>query len=97
MSNKKVESIERAIEAAAAMFSDRRYEDVSIAEIATRARCSSATIYEVFETKKGLYRAAQSVRLSRGWDFVRDEGPPSLRPLLNYFSTRIEAFPARLR
>ena len=45
MSNKKTESLARAIETAAMMFSEEAFEQVQVAEIAARARCSSATIY----------------------------------------------------
>jgi AcrR family transcriptional regulator len=55
MSEKKREAIERAISAARQLFLERPYHEVSMAEICEISRCSSATIYEIFGSKDGLY------------------------------------------
>lgn len=90
MSHKKTESLARAVEAAAAMFSEKAFEQVQVAEIAARARCSSATIYEVFETKKGLFRAVQMLRLERQWPhFTNGPGEATLVGLMDYLSSRV--------
>lgn len=90
MSNKKTESLARAVKTAALMFAERPYEEVSIAEIAARAHCSSATIYEAYETKKGLFRAARMQGLGKVWPLVADErGPAALVGLMDHLSDRI--------
>jgi AcrR family transcriptional regulator len=84
MSNKKTESLNRAIQTAAELFSERPFEDVQIAEIAARAHCSSATIYEAFETKKGLFRAALLHNTGAKWpELTREHAPTTLFPLMN--------------
>jgi AcrR family transcriptional regulator len=90
MSNKKTESLARAVQTAAQMFSEKPFEEVQIAEIAARARCSSATIYEAFQTKKSLFRAALLQNSGESWpDIAHDLGPPSLLPLLEFLTDRI--------
>lgn len=90
MSNKKTESLNRAVEAAAQLFSERPFNEVQIAEIAARARCSSATIYGAFETKKGLFRAALLKNSGKDWPaLARDTQPASLSKLLAFLSDRI--------
>lgn len=90
MSNKKTESLARAVKTAALMFSERPYEEVSIAEIACRAHCSSATIYEAFETKKGLFRAARLQGLGVAWPLVSGEtGPATLACLMDHLTNRV--------
>jgi len=87
MSNKKAESLARAIRVARAMFRDRPYEDVSIAEIAAEARCSSATIYEAFESKGGLYEEVRLKEIAPAWTLA-SEGQPGLAGLVSYFLGR---------
>lgn len=90
MSNKKIESIARAVQVAAQMFSEKAFEKVQIAEIAARSRCSSATIYEAFETKKGLHRAAMLQYSRRAWpNLAQNSGPPTLFHLMDFLSERI--------
>jgi AcrR family transcriptional regulator len=90
MSNKKTESLNRAIQTAAELFSERPFEDVQIAEIAARAHCSSATIYEAFETKKGLFRAALLHNTGAKWpELTREHAPTTLFPLMNFLTARI--------
>jgi AcrR family transcriptional regulator len=90
MSNKKTESLNRAIQTAAELFSERPFEDVQIAEIAARAHCSSATIYEAFETKKGLFRAALLHNSGANWPVLTRTGTPTtLFPLMTFLVERI--------
>jgi AcrR family transcriptional regulator len=92
MSNKKTESLNRAVDAAAQLFSERPFDEVQIAEIAARARCSSATIYGAFETKKGLFRAALQRHSGKNWPaLAQAPGPGSLANLLAYLSERISS------
>jgi AcrR family transcriptional regulator len=90
MSNKKANSLARVVETAAQMFAERPFEEVQVAQIAARARCSSATIYEAFETKKGLFRAAMLHNAGRRWpeiaDGVQEVG---LTCLLEFLTDRI--------
>jgi AcrR family transcriptional regulator len=90
MSNKKTESLNRAIRTAAELFSERPFDEVQIAEIAARAHCSSATIYEAFETKKGLFRAALLHNSGDKWPVLTRTGTPTtLFPLMNFLNERI--------
>jgi len=89
MSNKKAESLARAIDVARTMFRDRPYEDVSIAEIAAMAKCSSATIYEAFESKNGLYEEVRLKEIAPTWTLAPDDGPPGLAGLISYFLGRV--------
>ena len=90
MSNKKVESLTRVVETAAQLFSQRPFDQVQISEIAARARCSSATIYEAFETKKGLFRAALLHHSKRSWpDIAHGDGLAGLSRLIEFLADRI--------
>jgi AcrR family transcriptional regulator len=65
MPHRKQISIEAAVEIAARQFGAKRFEDVSIAEIAKEAKCSTTTIYDVFGDKRGLYAEAMIRRMGR--------------------------------
>ena len=54
MTAKKAHSLERVMDAAADLATHRGVENVSIAEIASVAHCSTATIYECFVSKENL-------------------------------------------
>jgi len=88
MSNKKAESLARAIGVARAMFRDKPFEDVSIAEIAATAKCSSATIYEAFQSKSGLYEEVRLKEIAPAWSLVQDAGRSGLAGLIFYFLER---------
>ena len=88
MSNKKAESLARAIRVARTLFRDKPYEDVSIAEIAARAKCSSATIYEAFESKSGLYEEVRLKEIAPTWSLVPGAGRSGLAGLISYFLGR---------
>ena len=89
MSNKKAESLARAIRVARVMFRDRPYEDVSIAEIAAEAKCSSATIYEAFESKSGLYEEVRLKEIAPAWSLGPIGAPSGLAGLVSYFLGRV--------
>lgn len=89
MSTRKAESLVRVIEVAAAQFSAHGYDAVSVSQIAAEARCSSATIYEAFGDKKGLFREALLQRLNPVPELASDETTTSLHPLLAYFTARV--------
>jgi len=65
MTSKKKDSLQRVLEAAATLFTSHRFEDVSIAAIASRARCSTTTIYDVWESKEKLFISAMTTRMSQ--------------------------------
>lgn len=58
MTEKKRHTIERVTRIAAERFARLPLEKVSVGEIAAAAHCSTATIYEIFGSKEGLYRCA---------------------------------------
>jgi AcrR family transcriptional regulator len=89
MSNKKAESLARAIEVARAMFRDKPFADVSIAEIAAMAKCSSATIYEAFASKSGLYEEVRLKETAPSWSLAPDAERSGLAGLISYFLGRV--------
>lgn len=90
MSNKKIESLNRAVQTAADLFAEKPFDEVQIADIAARAHCSTATIYEAFETKKGLFQAALRHKSGRDWPVLkRASAPNTLFPLMSFLSSRI--------
>jgi AcrR family transcriptional regulator len=88
MSNKKVETLERVVRVAREMFLNRPYEEVSIAEIAAIAKCSSATIYEVFKSKSALFEEARLKELAPGWSLESRRECHGLDGLISYFLGR---------
>jgi AcrR family transcriptional regulator len=89
MSSKKTESLNRALDVAADMFFARGVDGVSVAEISADARCSLATIYDVFGSKTGLLRAVLEQRFAPVPCIAQLDAPPALAPLLDYFADRI--------
>jgi AcrR family transcriptional regulator len=63
MTHKKAESLQRALDVAATLFTLHRFEGVSIAAIARSAHCSTTTIYDVWSSKEQLFIAAMTARL----------------------------------
>jgi AcrR family transcriptional regulator len=55
MTDKKSESLARVVEAAIRAFSTQKFSDVHIGQIGQEARCSTATIYDAFGSKDGLF------------------------------------------
>lgn len=51
------ESLERLLDAAEALLAEKRFEDVHVAELASRAGTSVAAFYRRFEDKEGLLHA----------------------------------------
>lgn len=66
MSDKKMRSIQRAVDVAVEAFRSHKLKDMSINLIAKEARCSTATIYEVFGSRDGLYRVAAETSIQLG-------------------------------
>lgn len=64
MTDKKRFSIERVKEIAAEEFARQPLENVSMSDIAAKAHCSTATIYQVFGSKQQLYRIAVQTSLA---------------------------------
>ncbi|ALR19728.1 TetR/AcrR family transcriptional regulator [Sphingobium baderi] len=91
MSDKKTRSIQRAVDVAIEAFRSHTLKDMSINLIAKEARCSTATIYEVFGSKDGLYRVAAEASIERG-DHPRINpagGPGQLDALFSFCEARI--------
>src|SRR5687767_12791453 len=91
MSEKKAKSIERVVEVATALFSRSTFADVSVNHIAALARCSTATIYEVFGSKEDLYRIAAETSIANCTfpRLQRQLGAPALWPLFDYLWQRL--------
>lgn len=96
MANKKALALDRVISITSQMILERNYADISVAEIASEARCSTATIYEVYGTKDNLYVDALA-QLLYAW------APPApghgegcaLQVILQYAQARTEYFAHR--
>lgn len=96
MTRKKALTLDRLIEVAGEEFSRRRFEDVSVGEIAQRAHCSTSTIYEVYGSKVDLFRSAMLHRLALSWAGQPDtESKPALLGLLCYFDKRMRALASK--
>ena len=87
MSNKKSESLARVAEAAIEAFSRYPYDEVLVGDIAAKARCSTATVYEAFGGKDQLYehvRARLFDQRPRQTPLEAPVGAPSLAYLVDY-------------
>jgi AcrR family transcriptional regulator len=90
MGNKKV-ALERLQKVAAAEFARRSFDDVSIRDIAAQAGCSTATIYEIYGSKAGLYLDVRRAALRRSAPLPHDvTGSTPLQSLLIYAWRRID-------
>jgi len=83
MSNKKSESLARVVEAAIQAFSRFPYEDVLIGDIAAKAHCSTATVYDAFGGKEKLYEHVRG-RLFEQRPRQAALEPPTDTPTLAY-------------
>jgi len=82
----------RVLAITAELLISKGYSAASIAEIAERARCSTATIYDMFETKERLFREALLDLQQRESPPVLDaDGPDdqALAAILDYAAARI--------
>jgi AcrR family transcriptional regulator len=83
--------LDRVREVAAKAFSEQTFEKVSIASIAAEAHCSTATIYQVYGSKQGLFLEAAAYSADiYGWPVLRPGEPGSLSGLLGYACDRID-------
>jgi AcrR family transcriptional regulator len=85
-------TVGRVLAVAAELLVARGYAAVSIAEIAATARCSTATIYEMFETKERLCREAlHDLQRREPTPRLDAEGPDdeALPAVLDYAMARI--------
>lgn len=96
MTTKKTLSLDRVVTVAGEEFSRRRFEEVSVSEIAQNAHCSTSTIYEVFGGKLELFRSAMLRRLMSSWP---EKADPDVRPaflgLLQYFDKRMRSLASK--
>ncbi|MFM6832790.1 MAG: TetR/AcrR family transcriptional regulator [Novosphingobium sp.] len=96
MTTKKTLSLDRVVTVAGEEFSRRRYEDVSVSEIAQNAHCSTSTIYEVFGGKVELFRSAMLMRLTSSWPEKADpQVRPALLGLVQYFDKRMRSLASK--
>lgn len=93
MTNKKISSLARVLDAAVELIARRSPDRVSIADIAAAARCSTATIYDVYGDKERML----SEVIERGHKTcgapsasVPDDPGAALGHLLNFLKLRIE-------
>jgi len=63
MRGNKAEALSRVLDVAAELFMSRPFADVSMAEVARLAHCSTATIYNAYESKEGVFVSALSRQL----------------------------------
>ncbi len=90
MSDKKVLSLKRAVEAAAEAFSTRSFADVSISDISAESHCSTSTIYAVFGSKEKLFlEAILHIHGGRASFALSSSTSPSLFNLLRFAEARI--------
>jgi AcrR family transcriptional regulator len=89
VTDKKIQSLQRVLDCAARIFTDRRFEAVSVNEIAALAHCSTATIYDVYGNKESLFLAAITYKLDNivRPRIVERDGSP-LERLLAYAEAR---------
>ena len=93
MANKKTLALDRVMGITCGMILDRHYSDISVAEIAAQARCSTATIYEVYDTKDNLYiDALAQLLLTWAPPAPSDDQHGALPAILSYTRARIEYF-----
>lgn len=82
MPDKKTRSLTAALDLAIEAFSTRPFEQVSMAEIAQGARCSTTTLYDVYGGKLGVFFHAMSQAPTVGGGvprLVSIQGPPLRR------------------
>ncbi|ETZ44690.1 bacterial regulatory s, tetR family protein, partial [Mycobacterium avium MAV_120709_2344] len=79
---------EQLVDAAAAMFAEKPYEDVFVGEIAARAGVSRATMYHYFPSKRDLYVAI--LKRASGRFLARAEPDPQL-PLAEQLAAGLQA------
>ena len=94
MSNKKIESLARVVEAATEAFSRLPYDEVLIGDIAATARCSTATVYDAFGGKEQLYEHVRNRlfdKRPRQTPLERSKEEPNLSYLVDYLLEVFEA------
>lgn len=89
MAKRKTDTLHRLLDIAAEMFIAHRYEDVSVSAIARAARCSTATIYEIYGNKQGLLLSVMQERLLPQ-PVTTPAGTPGLATLLQYVEARLD-------
>ena len=93
MTDKKTRTLERVLEQSQELFLTLPFEDVTIREIAAKARCSAATIYDAFESKEKLFEASiEHARRLLDAPEIDRHGPDPLAALLEYARSRIVYF-----
>lgn len=82
MPRDKAASLDRALEAMSTLLAQQAADTISIADVAAMANCSTATLYQAFNSKEELVQAAMA-RSRESWPHplphVREEGAALLR------------------
>jgi AcrR family transcriptional regulator len=60
----KTKTLQRLLETAADLFLEQGFDNVSVAAIAKAAHCSTATVYDIYGNKEGLFAEAISLALT---------------------------------
>jgi AcrR family transcriptional regulator len=96
MTDRKTRSLEAVIEEARRQFAARPFDQVSIADIASAAHCSTTTIYDVYGNKDGLYFAAAQSFLTDYWaeTAALRRGDTALERMVTLMEARAERFSA---
>ncbi len=87
------------LEAAARLFTEKGYANVSIRDVCREAGVSPPMIYYYFKDKKGLFEAAVSHRVSLG-DFImrlrsKTKGPDAARNIATFIDLYLSSFPTQ--
>jgi AcrR family transcriptional regulator len=83
------------LEAAQAVFQEKDYHEITMDDIARRARVAKGTLYLYFPAKEDLFRAlAEEVgrRILEAWKSVQDESSPGEERLKSLIKVQLELF-----
>jgi AcrR family transcriptional regulator len=89
----------KILEAAARLFSEKGYANVSIRDVCREAKVSPPMIYYYFKDKKGLFEAAVSHRVSMG-DFIgrlrsKTKGADAAKDVAAFIDLYLSSFPTQ--
>jgi AcrR family transcriptional regulator len=97
MTDKKKISLDAVLEEAQRQFSTKRFNEVSMNDIAKRAKCSTATIYEAYESKEFLFLLTVSTFLADKAPTVPDTAQTPLFRVLHLAEAHSRAMASRAR
>lgn len=92
MKNRKALSVGRVVQVAEEAFTEHLFEDVSVSEIARRAHCSTATLYDAFGSKEDLFRYVIGRRRRVSWPVEpAADDDPALASLITFVHRRMQS------